>query len=228
MLADLSQEERQRLTTALILKMIEYRVPQEVAEGIVGEVYTLLREEKRTPLRDAREFATLLNACGKNERYGLGFAICMGDRGKSLEAAMEMLSEHKGQMVSYYKWLTENRDRVGRMENIYHFHGGTEIHEAVLGTVAGMLLSSRMLEPPMPVIAFMETGDGRIKVSGRGTREMVERGLNLGRAMDHAAGKLGGEGGGHDIAAGAYIEKGREEEFLEVIDLEIGRQMGEK
>jgi RecJ-like exonuclease len=227
MLADLTPEERQRLTTALILKMIEYRVPQKVAEGIVGEVYTLVKEEKRTPLRDAREFATLLNACGKNEKYGLGIAICMGDRGASLEGALEMLKEHKGQLVSYYNWLSENQDRIKQRETLYHFHAGTEIHEAIIGTVAGMLLGSRTLDPILPVIAFIETPEGKIKVSARGTRDLVEKGLNLGRVMDYAAGRAGGEGGGHDIAAGAYIPKGREEEFLEYAQQEIRRQTGE-
>ncbi|MDI6655577.1 MAG: DHH family phosphoesterase, partial [Candidatus Hydrothermarchaeota archaeon] len=72
MLADLDKDERQRLATALILKMIEYKVPPKFAESIVGEVYTLLNEEKRTPLRDAREFATLLNGCGKHDKNGIG------------------------------------------------------------------------------------------------------------------------------------------------------------
>jgi len=47
---------------------------------------------------------------------------------------------------------------------------------------------------------------------------MVENGINLGEAMRNAAQAIGGEGGGHPVAAGASIPKGKEEEFLKLLD----------
>lgn len=225
MLADLDKDERQRLTTALILKMIENRVPPKFAESIVGEVYTLLKEEKRTPLRDAKEYATLLNGCGKHERYGIGLAITLGERSKLYTQALEMLKEHKGYLSECYAWISVNQDRILDGEVLYSFHAKDEIDENVLGTVAGMVLNSRSLNPIKPIIAFAFTKDGEVKVSSRGTRELIEKGLNLGKAMLYASEKVGGEGGGHDIAAGAKIGKGKEEEFLESAKEEIRRQL---
>ncbi|MEE9474817.1 MAG: DHH family phosphoesterase [Candidatus Hydrothermarchaeaceae archaeon] len=225
MLADLDPDERQRLTTALILKMIEHQIPPKVAEGIVGEVYTLIKEEKRTQLRDAREFATILNAAGKNKNQSIGMAICLGERGEMYRRSMDLLKEHKTYLSSCYGWISKNVDRIKEMDTLYYFHTGDEIDENVLGTVASMVLNSRILKSVKPVIAFTQTEDDDIKISARGTRELIEKGLNLGKAMGYASEKMDGKGGGHDIAAGAKINIGDEEEFLRYVEEKIKEQM---
>jgi RecJ-like exonuclease len=225
MLADLDPDERQRLTTALILKMIEHQIPPKVAEGIVGEVYTLIKEEKRTQLRDAREFATILNAAGKNKNQSIGLAICLGERGEMYRRSMDLLKEHKTYLSSCYGWISKNVDRIKEMDTLYYFHTGDEIDENVLGTVASMVLNSRILKSVKPVIAFTQTEDDDIKISARGTRELIEKGLNLGKAMGYASEKMDGKGGGHDIAAGAKINIGDEEEFLQYVEEKIKEQM---
>ncbi|NOZ59766.1 MAG: DHH family phosphoesterase [Euryarchaeota archaeon] len=227
MLADLTQEERQRLTTALILKMIEHRVPPHIAESIVGEVVTLLGEEKRTPLRDAKEFATLLNACGKHEHYGIGLAVCLGERGELYRRALAMLRKHREYLNSCYGWITQNLERIRDEGAVYSLHAGEEIDENVIGTVAGMVLNSRILEELKPIIAFAQAEDGEVKVSARGNRELVERGINLGKAMLYASELVAGEGGGHDVAAGAKIPRGKEEEFLRYVEEKIREQLSE-
>ena len=54
-------------------------VPQEyvsfIPQMIMGNL-TRSNEEERSPLRDASEFATCLNACGKNGRPEVGFYVC--------------------------------------------------------------------------------------------------------------------------------------------------------
>ncbi|MEE8167977.1 MAG: DHH family phosphoesterase [Candidatus Hydrothermarchaeales archaeon] len=226
LLVDLSESERQRLVTALILRMIEHKIAPELAESIVGDVYTLVKEKERTPLRDAKEYATLLNGCGKHGSNGIGIAVCLGDRGAIYKKSLEMLMKHKGYISTCYTWLSENLDRIKDMESLYYFHVGKEIDSNVIGTVASMVLGSRLLGSIKPVIAFSETEEGDIKVSSRGTKELVKDGLNLGKTMGYASEKLGkADGGGHDIAAGATIEKGQEEEFLRYAREEIERQL---
>jgi RecJ-like exonuclease len=225
MLADLDPDEGQRLTTALIMKMIEHQIPPKVAEGIVGEVYTLVNEEKRAPLRDAREFATILNASGKNKNQSIGMALCLGERREFYDRAMGLLKEHKTYLSSCYGWISKNVDRIKEMDALYYFHAEDEIDENVLGTVASMVLNSRILKSVKPVIAFARTEDDDIKISSRGNKELIEKGLNLGIVMNYAAEKMGGKGGGHDIASGAKIEIGDEEEFLEHANEKIKEQM---
>ena len=63
------------------------------------------------------------------------------------------------------------------------------------------------------------------KVSARGTREMISKGLDLSVAMQKAADAVGGVGGGHNIASGASVPKEMEKEFIRIVDMIIGGQL---
>jgi RecJ-like exonuclease len=88
-----------------------------------------------------------------------------------------------------------------------------------------MLLNSDEISNDLPLIGFAEAENGDIKVSARGTEELVEKGLDLSSALHKAAKTLNGIGGGHNIAAGATITKGKEEEFLDLVEKEIKTQL---
>ena len=51
-------------------------------------------------------------------------------------------------------------------------------------------------------------------------------GMDLSSAMRGIAEKVGGAGGGHNIAAGATIPASRMEEFIELLDEFVGAQLG--
>jgi RecJ-like exonuclease len=76
-----------------------------------------------------------------------------------------------------------------------------------------------------PILAFARKSETETKVSGRGTGRLVGRGLDLSTVMTEAAAGVGGEGGGHDIAAGATIPAGREAEFVDHADRIVGDQL---
>ena len=88
-----------------------------------------------------------------------------------------------------------------------------------------MLINSEEVNSNIPLIGFALKDDGQVKASARGTEELVEKGLNLSTAMKKAASCLNGVGGGHNIAAGATIPKGKEEEFLDILEKEIKKQL---
>jgi len=71
----------------------------------------------------------------------------------------------------------------------------------------------------------VEKEGGEIKISARGTQRLIENGLNLSKALKKVAGAVNGVGGGHSIAAGATIPKGKEEEFLTLLEEEIKDQL---
>lgn len=223
-LSSLDEDARQKLTTALILKMIEHKVDVKAAERILGDVYTLVLEEEKTILRDAKEYTSLLNACGRYEKYGIGIGICLGDRGSIYQGALTLLEEHKKYISNCYEWIDKNFEKVKDRGHTYSFDAGDELSENVIGTVVSMVLNSRLLQPLKPVIGFAEADD-LVKISGRATKELVEKGVNLGLAMKVAAKKTGGEGGGHDIAAGAQVSPGKEEEFASAVNEEVGKQL---
>ena len=90
-----------------------------------------------------------------------------------------------------------------------------------------MVIGSGDFPCDIPIIAFADSMDdvGKVKVSARGTRDLVNNGLDLAVAIKAASEKVGGTGGGHNVAAGATIDEGKEEEFLIEIERIIGSQI---
>ena len=101
------------------------------------------------------------------------------------------------------------------------------IKESIIGVVAGMGYGARLIPPDKPVLALADDRDDSSmkKVSSRANWGLIRRGIHLGNAMRFGCEKVGGEGGGHDIAAGAKIPKEKEEEFLNFVDELFGEQL---
>jgi single-stranded DNA-specific DHH superfamily exonuclease len=92
---------------------------------------------------------------------------------------------------------------------------------------AGAIVSGlgiRYLYTDMPLIT-MNHKDDMIKISARGTKPLISRGLDLSLALRKAAEAVGGNGGGHTIASGASIPPGTEERFLAIVDDIVGEQL---
>ncbi len=81
-----------------------------------------------------------------------------------------------------------------------------------------------ILDQSKPTLALSSV-KGKIKVSSRGTKHLVSKGLDLSAALKKSAEKLGGIGGGHSVAAGATIAEGKEEEFLKAVDEIVALQL---
>lgn len=193
-------------------------------------MYTLKREEKGTVVRDAKEFATPLNACGRHGRAEVGLRICRGDRGDALSEGTVLLRDHRSAISKALAWAKGSG--IVRLKNIQFFDAGDEIEDTIVGTVAGMLLGSEGADRTVPMIAFAESTEyskePRSKASGRGTQELVARGMDLSVALRTAAERVGGVGGGHSIAAGATITTDKKQEFLKLMDDLVGAQLTRK
>ena len=74
---ELSDEDRRTITSALAEQLI---ANGESVDRLFAESYRFPDEIPRTPLRNAQEYATLLNACGRWTRPVVGSAILKGDR----------------------------------------------------------------------------------------------------------------------------------------------------
>jgi len=209
------------------MHLLDYNVPEFIIQGMIGDVYTLLHEQKRTELRDAKEYASLLNACGRQERPEIGLRVCLGDRGENWYEARNILKTYREALAKGIQALKE-KNLVQQNDNIYYFDACGDVEESIVGVVAGMAYGARIIPPDKPVLAFANDRDNpeMIKVSGRGNRNLTRAGLNLGAALREESRKCGGEGGGHDIAAGARIKRVCKEEFLANMDRRIGEQLG--
>ncbi|MFH1788738.1 MAG: DHH family phosphoesterase [Candidatus Altiarchaeota archaeon] len=221
---DLTHLERRKLTTALYVHLLDSNTPEFVIQRMIGEVYTLLSEKRKTELRDAKEFATLLNACGRQEQPDIGVRVCLGDRGEYLAQARTLLEAHRRQLASGINYLSEIG--VSSRENLYFFDAQGEIAESIVGVVAGMAYGARIIPPDKPVLGFAldRDDDSFIKVSARANWGLIRGGIHLGNAMKEASQAFGGEGGGHDIAAGARLPRDKREEFISFVNELFAKQ----
>lgn len=225
--SDLTDTEKGNIITALQDYLVSMRRRQETIDRLSGEVYAFPKEVRKTPVRDAKEFATLLNACGRHGRAELGLQICCGDRGGALEEGMALLRDHRSALSKALTWAKGSG--IIRMKSIQFFDAGDEIEDTIVGTVAGMLLGSEGADRSAPMVAFAESTEyadtPKMKASARGTQELVARGMDLSAAMRTSAEKVGGVGGGHNIAAGATIPSEKRDEFLTLLDDIVGSQL---
>ncbi len=221
---DLDPGERRTVVSALLQTAVERGVSASDLEELVATTYTLPREPARTELRDASEFSTLLNATARYERADVGLAVCLGDRGGALDRARRLLANHRRNLSAGIEYVREQG--VTREEHVQWFHAGAEIRETIVGIVAGMAVGTEGVDRSTPIVAFADAGPEEVKVSARGTPELVRQGLDLSVVMSQAAQAAGGDGGGHDVAAGATVPRGREEEFVAEADAVVGEQIG--
>ncbi|PWB51994.1 MAG: recombinase RecJ [Candidatus Methanoperedenaceae archaeon] len=218
---DLELSEKQKIVSALIQFGLKCGLAGFKVERLVGEVYTLLCEREGTEVRDASEFSTLLNSTARYDHADIGLSVCMGDRGKSFDEACVLLNEHRKNLVEGLNFVKEKG--ITELHNLQYFDSGGKIRETIVGIVAGMS-ASFVNNRNLPIIAFADS-QGGVKVSSRGNQDLLRKGLNLGAAISQAAKAVGGNGGGHDIAAGAFIPRESKKEFLKILDMKIGSQI---
>lgn len=192
------------------------------ADKAFGEMYRITRYERSTGLGDSKEFATVLNSCGRYDDAGTGLRVCHGDIG-ALKVAENNRAEHRKHISSALTYIRDNH-LLRERRFIQWFDAGDGIRETVVGIVAGMILSSDDCRRNIPIIAFADSEDG-VKVSARANRDLVDRGLDLSKVMKTAAELVGGFGGGHTVAAGATIPPEKKEQFLDIVEDLVSSQI---
>ena len=207
---ELSEEAVYRLVNAVALKLVRKASP-EAAEAVIGEVLLLNREL----IKNVYDFISLLHTCGRQNVYGLALAICLKDQGV-VDEVLSLAKENKKKIAID---IRENVEKIRKGDNIWYTN---TVDALSIGNLASTVV--RYLHPELPVICINES-EGILKVSARGTRELVSQGLDLSFAIKEAASAVGGSGGGHSIASGASIPLGNADKFLSTVDKIIGFQL---
>ena len=221
---DLSADERQTLCSALVQRAVRSGVPASRVDELVGTSYQLTREEPGTELRDVSEFSTLLNATARYERADVGLAVCLGDREAGLDRARQLLRTHRQNLSEGLQWV--KTEGVTSEDHLQWFDAGSEIRETIVGIVAGMAVGAPGVRRDLPIIAFAEKSETEIKVSSRANHALTRNGLDLSVVMREASRAVDGDGGGHDVAAGATIPAGSQQPFIQHADEIVGNQLG--
>jgi single-stranded-DNA-specific exonuclease len=221
-LTDLNDDELVKLATGVVMQRIGEKNP----EGIIGPVYILTNEADGSPLRDAREFATLLNACGRLEKASVGIGACLNDT-RCKEGALTLLTEYKKQISNSIKWYEqtlkqkdmEAKTTTGEvvLENGFVIINAEDnILPTMIGTLASMISRSENIQPGTFILSMARAKDDYTKVSLRLTGKWGDSKINLMEIMTDVAGKVGGQAGGHNEAAGALIKTDKETELIEL------------
>jgi RecJ-like exonuclease len=112
-------------------------------------------------------------------------------------------------------WLTSDSSHIKKIAHIVVVRGEGIIDENMTGAVSSLVSSSTLFGASKVTLVVTSTKDGGTKVSARATEELLAKGVNLGRVLQHLTPKYGGTGGGHAIAAGATLGRDGLEQFLE-------------
>ncbi len=113
------------------------------------------------------------------------------------------------------------------MNNIYVFDAGDAIDEKMIGGICSVALVTLPPNAPKPLVGVVLSDDDTVKFSGRAQKNVIDAGVDLGRAMRAAATELGVQypAGGHPAAAGAKVPTGLKEKFLDVLDKKVGEML---
>ncbi len=213
--SDLTEEEK-RIIIESITKFASNQNASQIMEELIGHTYTFPVEEPRSFLRDAREFSTMLNSCGRIGRSGVGIAICMGDRNKILQEGENILLEYRKLIRDYMNILTNERWRISDSAKCVMVNGEGIIPETMSGTISSLLAGSP--KNAGKIIILRTNGEeNTIKFSSRKSTGCKTE-LNLSTLMKSGAEKFNGIGGGHDAAAGAKITKDKLDGFLDYLE----------
>lgn len=222
-IADMSPEEQKILASGIIRERV--RANHENPEYIFGDVYDLL--DKDGDFRDANEFATMLNACGKMESADLGVSLCLNVK-SAFAKARDIFESYRREIGKGVNWIESNiksPDVVKHMNGIYVF-AGPNISEHMISNVISVINHSGLL-PEKPLFGIADAEDG-VKISARASDALVGSGVKLNEIMSAVSEKLGGEGGGHMGAAAAVIPKEKQEEFINMTELILTTIIGGK
>jgi RecJ-like exonuclease len=216
---ELSNEDKRTIISALAEQLI---ANGERVDRLLAETYGFPDEIPRTPLRNAQEYATMLNACGRWSKPQVGGAILRGDRGPAYREAEHMLNNHRAIIRSLLQYIVDTG--VKELDNLQYLHVGGKYPDTIVGIGAGMALSKLNANKPILIMCEVPEDTNLTKVSMRTTERVVEKGIDLQKALSDASAEYGGGGGGHKIAAGAYIPKTAEEEFVYRVNRLLGEQ----
>ena len=219
-LAEFSQEEKSTIVEAVakFVDSSDKRVSDILLNDLIGYVYTLSREDKQSQLRDAREFSTMLNACGRIRKAGVGIAMCMGDRNMALSAGEEIMDMYKMTLRNNISTIFSEKWRLADDGKTTFVNGDGILEEGMLGAVSTLLSGSPSLRGRLLFVRTLAK-EGTYKFSSRKCLDCKSQ-ANLGVIMRQCSNALNGAGGGHSAAAGCSIPSYALDDFIAGIKAE--------
>src|SRR5215471_2879756 len=212
-LAETQQEEKDMILDAVV-KFVAASSKYDTSnlvQNLEGNAYTLVEEDLRSQLRDAREFSTMLNACGSAGRGSVAVGICMGDRDISLNEGEQIVKTHQTTLAKCISTILAEKWRTTDDGRTIFVDAENALAENMLTSASYLLSGSPICDRVMFV--WTTSRDGMHKFSCRKCDCCKSR-LNLSLIVRRCAEAVGGIGYGHAEAAVCKIPPDRLEVFV--------------
>jgi single-stranded-DNA-specific exonuclease len=210
-LIHLDKEEMKKLVTSIILQRMG---SEESPEDVLGPIYLLKSEPEESPTKDLREFATLLNSCGRLDKPSLGIAACMQDS-KLKQEAINVLKDYKRELINSLNWFYKNKENIIELEGLVIINAEDNIRDTIIGTLSSMIAKSNTYPENTIIISLAHSPDAQTKISIRCSGYKTTD-INLKEILDSITQKMGYNAGGHKNAAGSLMPQEKEQEFIEL------------
>jgi RecJ-like exonuclease len=209
---DLTDEEKRRLSSLIAIKLTEQGMLEQSMNEIARSRYYLTGFKM-----DAEYLSSVLNSCGRSGFGGIGISAGMGDT-KSIEMGAKLMTDSGKDVVVNMLDL----DQKG-LNQRKHFQWFDSSDSGFTGMLCGISMQC-IGDPNKPTIG-MNRSKEPVNLSSRGMWVQLEKGIDLAVAMREACAFVGGEGGGHRIAAGGSIPGEMVDQFLDKLDSILEEQL---
>ncbi len=210
-LMELNDDEMKRLVTAMALRIPDSEKMQE----FIGNLFIVKFFNQK---EDARELSALINACSRAGNSNVAILMCMGNK-EAKKQAEKIHIKRKQNIIDALKHVDEHPKIRGKQYVI--MNAKDKIQDTIIGTIASILSMSALYEEGTVVITMAYNAD-KIKVSSRISGRGKNAGSrNLKEMMNEIIDLIGGESGGHKMAAGCIISKEKEEAFIDLIQKKL-------
>jgi len=205
-LLDLNEEETTKLLEVLCIRKED--------ETAFGNIYLM---KFFNQFEDARELSTLINACGRMDRGYIALEMCLGSkRAKSI--AESIYGEYKHLIISSLKTAV-SIEKI-ETENYVIINSGKRINDNLLSVIVSIMSSSFVYSNGKIIVGMADRNDGNIKISSRICGECND--IDLRKVIEPLLKLVNGEGSGNNRSAGGIIPKDKSEEFIELIQRDMG------
>lgn len=211
--AELPEEVRKKIVS----RIIEYNLSQEKNnfDNFLIDFYFFNEAINGSEIENLREFATLLNSCGRQKETSIGVLFAEKPK-KYIGQVLAIYKKYKQKLSEQINWLNseESVDFIKNKDKLIIIKPNSVLEPELIGVVSSIYFKSKKAE--IVLGAAYDNELKLLKISCRSKKQKISDALKI------ASKSVGGFGGGHDLAGGAYIPQNKFETFCDVFEKEIG------
>lgn len=209
---ELNEDQKRQLGKEISLKLIKQGIGTEALKYLETDLLKFNGMQFTS-----KELSAIIDGNSKVGNNATAVQYFLGDA----SAEKELVENWKIFKTKLIDYAYRSNSQIYNLSNVNYFYAP---ESEMAGAVCGILMLY-LAPQDKPLVGFNVTPEDT-RVSSRATRRMVQKGLNLSTVMKNATSEVGGSGGGHDIAAGAVIPKGKEKVFIEAVNRIIKEAYG--